>query len=205
MREFVEYKGEKFFVQTSGRYYQSDDRKAEYRLLHRRVWAEANGPIPDGHVIHHIDGDWRNNDLSNLELKESTQHMREHMLERFSDPEYKKFVLESLDKAQKAAVHWHKSVAGRNWHKKHGKKSWINRKPEQVACVVCGTSFESFFPTRTKYCSSSCYQKLKFQENKTSKGSCVLCGKEFFFNKYRKQECCSRSCGNKLRVIRSKS
>ena len=30
------------------------------------VWEEANGPVPKGHAIVHVDGDWRNCDLDNL-------------------------------------------------------------------------------------------------------------------------------------------
>lgn len=42
------YKGEPFFLQTSGRYYQSGRKDASERLLHRRIWIENNGPINKG-------------------------------------------------------------------------------------------------------------------------------------------------------------
>ena len=35
---------------------------------HRVVWIKANGPIPDGHIIHHKDGNKRNVAIDNLEL-----------------------------------------------------------------------------------------------------------------------------------------
>lgn len=35
---------------------------------HRYVWESANGPIPDGFEINHIDGDKTNNIIENLEL-----------------------------------------------------------------------------------------------------------------------------------------
>ena len=37
-----------------------------WKLLHRLVWEEHNGPIPANHVITFLDGDWRNCDISNL-------------------------------------------------------------------------------------------------------------------------------------------
>ena len=34
--------------------------------LHREIWRDHFGPIPDGHHIHHIDGNPDNNDIENL-------------------------------------------------------------------------------------------------------------------------------------------
>ena len=38
----------------------------KWKLLHRLVWEEHNGPIPKNHVITFLDGDWRNCGISNL-------------------------------------------------------------------------------------------------------------------------------------------
>jgi hypothetical protein len=65
--ESVTYKGEKYYIQSSGRYYQSRHKVLGERSLHRRVWVEHNGPIPEKHDIHHKDENWRNNDIKNLE------------------------------------------------------------------------------------------------------------------------------------------
>lgn len=37
-----------------------------WKLLHRLVWEEHNGPIPKNHVITFLDGNWQNCDISNL-------------------------------------------------------------------------------------------------------------------------------------------
>ena len=42
--------------------------------LHNYIWEQANGKIPEGYVIDHIDGDTFNNDLSNLRLATPSQN-----------------------------------------------------------------------------------------------------------------------------------
>lgn len=52
-------------------------------LLHRLVWLALRGPIPDGLVINHRNGDKLDNRLSNLELMtlaENNRHAIEHGL-----------------------------------------------------------------------------------------------------------------------------
>jgi hypothetical protein len=39
-----------------------------FQFEHRRVWEEANGPIPDGHEIHHINGDGFDNRFRKLAM-----------------------------------------------------------------------------------------------------------------------------------------
>lgn len=50
-------------------------RKVSY---HRWVWEQAHGPIPPGMIVHHVDGDRRNNDLGNLRLMTHAEHARLH-------------------------------------------------------------------------------------------------------------------------------
>jgi len=47
-------------------------------LQHRKIWFDANGTIPDGFVIHHINGDKTDNCLENLELCSRSEHMKKH-------------------------------------------------------------------------------------------------------------------------------
>ncbi len=49
-----------------------------YCMEHRAVWFDHNGSIPDGAVIHHINGDPKDNRINNLELYDSNgQHRHE--------------------------------------------------------------------------------------------------------------------------------
>lgn len=73
---FVVYRGRKFTIANTG-YYRSTDRREEM-LLHRFVWKSEVGEIPDGYDVHHIDGDKKNNDLSNLECLPKAEHTRRY-------------------------------------------------------------------------------------------------------------------------------
>jgi hypothetical protein len=48
--------------------------REELRALHREVWRAAHGEIPPDYVVHHIDGDPFNNDISNLQAMPRSEH-----------------------------------------------------------------------------------------------------------------------------------
>lgn len=58
--------------------YDTETKRVSRILYYRFVWIEKNGDIPEGMVIHHIDGDKNNNDISNLILMDSIEHARLH-------------------------------------------------------------------------------------------------------------------------------
>jgi len=66
------------YYDKSNGYYKLDV-EGKKKYLHRVIWEEANGQIPDGMVVDHVDGDKTNNDLSNLRLATYSQngHNRE--------------------------------------------------------------------------------------------------------------------------------
>jgi len=57
---------------NAGGYYASMARPK--RLLHRETWRQLRGPIPEGYVVHHKDGNKSNNDIVNLEPMEWGEH-----------------------------------------------------------------------------------------------------------------------------------
>ena len=52
--------------------------KEKHHLEHRYVWECKFGLIPKGLIIHHLDGNTKNNDINNLCLLTSTAHNRIH-------------------------------------------------------------------------------------------------------------------------------
>ncbi len=197
-REFVLYGGRKFWLQTTGRYFQSGKKTDPERLLHRRVWVDNFGPIPAGHEIHHKDEDWRNNTAGNLELREITEHRREHMRKKWQDPIAEAKMRAGLEEAIKAAPAWHASPEGREWHAKNGIAAWENREWHDATCVVCGTVYKTPFPDRAMYCTNTCTNKAAQARHQESR-KCVQCGVEFSAFKYDKKECCSRGCAVRRR------
>lgn len=199
-REFVVYRGQKFWLQTTGRYFQSGRKDDPERLLHRRVYVDNFGPIPEGHDVHHKDTDWRNNESWNLEAKIAFDHDREHMLERLSDPVAFAKNQEYLERARIAAAIWHGSPEGIKWHKKHGKETWLDRLPVEAICSKCGKQYWTYFPSRSRFCSSACMQAVAFRTYFTDTRICAFCGKEFMANRHRKTACCSTLCSNRKRA-----
>ena len=74
--DFVDFKGHRY--RLSGNYYRGSKEGGGFTNLHRAVWTDAYGSIPDGHHIHHIDGNPLNNDISNLDCVSRSDHLREH-------------------------------------------------------------------------------------------------------------------------------
>lgn len=82
----------------------------KWDLLHRIKWALEHGPIPKGYVVHHIDENPRNNELSNLELKPSqAAHLSHHMKGKPKSPEHRAKIAAALRGKKKSPEHV------RNW------------------------------------------------------------------------------------------
>lgn len=58
---------------------------SDWRLLHRVIWEQHNGPIPDKHMIRFIDGDTMNCELSNLECVSMKKNMTDNTIQRYPE------------------------------------------------------------------------------------------------------------------------
>lgn len=160
--------------------------------LHRAVWAQAHGPIPEGYHVHHIDGDPGNNDLSNLELVHNSKHIHKHLTEeRLAALRAHMRSIQPLTKA------WHKTPKGKAFHKAHGERVFGLREAREFTCQFCGGAFESR-AYQSRFCSAKCRsadRRAKGVDNEQR--ACVECGVEFTTNRYTAQQTCSRPCGGK--------
>lgn len=160
MRETIEFNGRKYHRYPSAkqsnhrRYYCTHSAwKSNPRTLHRDIWEFHNGTIPAGHHIHHADGDFNNNEISNLVCLSSAAHQVEHRQERSeraSTPKHLAHLANIRDLTKK----WHKSPEGREWHRQHALNSIRKDLPEKP-CSICGTMFKPKI-TRAAMCSDEC-------------------------------------------------
>lgn len=196
------YRGRTFFLQTSGKYFTIGGTAKvpdnPEQLLHRFVWHDQRGAIPKGKVVHHKDGNWRNNCIDNLELMDGSEHSKMHMAVRFQDRTYRARNREVLEKAQEKAKVWHGSEEGKEWHRRNGKNVWKDKQQVEAKCICCGNHYLTFFPTRARFCSHACALRFAYMMNRVEE-TCVCCGKKFMRYKYRKTRCCSRACSNRSR------
>jgi hypothetical protein len=51
---------------------------------------------------------------------------------------------------------WHKSKEGLTWHSTMSKETWKYKKTTKKICINCNKKYETYFPTRSKYCSPHC-------------------------------------------------
>lgn len=104
-------KNERFYYRTNGFV---DGEK----YLHRQLWIDNHGSIPKGYVVHHIDHNSLNNDLSNLKLITLSEHSKHHG----TDPKNIAKARETIKIARIYAAKWHKSPEGLRWHQMQADK-----------------------------------------------------------------------------------
>lgn len=89
---------------------------------YRWLWTQKVGPIPEGFVIHHIDGDETNNDLSNLKCISETEHKSLHGKQREWSDETKKKISEGLKNSEKFKAYNENREGGWHWSDESRKK-----------------------------------------------------------------------------------
>lgn len=191
--KYIFYKGSKYRIQSSGRYY--TDLSSRRRLLHRIIWEEFHGEIPDGYCVHHKNFKWWDNRISNLELLTKVFHSSLHAKENWKKPTYRRKMLESLPERLKNAYKWHKTEDGIAWHRQNGKNIWKNAKPRNFVCVECGSKFSKIcLQKKSRFCSKKCKAIFRYKSQPKLKKKCIVCNGVFYTSPYRPARNCSRRC-----------
>lgn len=202
MRDDITFKGVTYtrwpnHPERSKRCYYWPPRGSNRDALHREIWKDAHGPIPDGHVIHHIDHDPLNNDVANLACMAHGDHTRHHRTDEDAERDRA-----HLDRHRDRAAEWHRSPEGRDWHSRNARASAERRRVERH-CEVCGKAYQTSHPERSKYCSVACQQRDRRRTGKAGvRATCPVCGATFVQNYDGRPETCGRACGQHLRRMR---
>lgn len=206
--ESVEYKGITFrrypdakqwadraYFRPSSRYIRQG-----VQALHREIYADHFGPIPEGWHVHHRDGDPGNNAPENLECLPAADHLEHHAAPRRGQPGN----AEHLERAREAAKLWHRSPEGREWHRQHGRNVFGNRPEQEYECEQCGKTYSTKKTGGGRFCSNACKSKWRRAAGLDNvEKQCAACGKTFLGSKYGKTLTCSRQCGGAYRRSRA--
>jgi hypothetical protein len=209
--DVVEYKGIKFrrypksIHGTCRNYYTPNSayRRQGVGALHREIWKDAHGPIPEGCEIHHKDGNPLNNDISNLECVTSEEHKAIHRIWEESPARRNMRAANLYARAREAAAAWHKSDAGREWHRAMAYYALALRKPVTKRCEHCGNEYQTDDHSQrfSRYCSNNCKVAARYASGVDDEQRiCVFCGNQFTINRYAPARCCSRACSNRMRA-----
>ena len=130
-----EFNGKRYYRNKAGYFCVQTRRGSD--LLHRSVWEYHNGPIPEGHVVHHIDGDRANNNIENLTLVTFQEHAGIHM------------------KNEENIAHLDEIRVSR----------WADAPCKEYVCETCGATFSSrasgrYKDTPPRFCSKHCCNKV---------------------------------------------
>lgn len=167
--------------------------------VHRLVWTNHNGAIPEGSVVHHKNGIKDDNRIENLELMTLSEHASLHA------PDTRVGRLKGLPKMLEAARLWHKGPAGKDWHKKNYQltKDRLHAKKPHV-CEQCGKEYESNRVKDTKFCSGKCKTAHRYHSGIDNElRQCSVCGSPFEVNRYTIKPCCGPACSYKLRKVQT--
>ena len=181
--------------------------------IYRFVWLYYYGEVPERTIIHHIDHNKDNNDISNLVPMFPADHRKHHAKDGHKQP------LKAVLTCSICGKTYQGFYTGQNKYCPDCRKKYERErarakrqpkppKPPRVRqCVVCGKSFElkpkTSMTKGRKTCSPECEQILRDSKRVDRRRVdrrriCEVCGKPFEYKKNPQQKACSPECGKIL-------
>jgi hypothetical protein len=166
--------------------------------LHRDMWEDAFGPIPEGCEIHHKDFNRSHNWLGNFECLTVAEH------DAIKHPRTKKQIarqLEHLEKIRPLTKAWHASKEGRAKHREIGALTYRDFVPTAKPCAQCSTTFlPRKIGNQDRFCSNACKSAWRRDSGVDNvERICPECSAKFTVSKYSDKKCCSHSCAMVVR------
>jgi hypothetical protein len=170
-RQVVVYKGIKFYRYPESKNLGTRNYFKAVLILHREIYKDFHGPLPEGMHVHHKDENPLNNAPDNLEALIGKEHNRLHAIGR---------------------SHWRKKsiitckTCGKACEKSHSNKkreadfcsplccsraaTKASRKPiRKINCATCGREFETHIK-KQKCCSKKCIMKWHNHKDRRKRG-----------------------------------
>lgn len=189
MRDEVKFNGLVYRRYPNGKhpnyFYNKKGRKRVVRILHRDIYEFYKGPIPDGYVIHHVDGNPLNNSIENLLCVTPSEHSRIHrQFEIHKD---------AVDRARAE-----NGYTKENW-KERRKKSMATAQARRGICKECGKPF-TVTNVHQKFCNPNCRKRSNTRDS-IAELTCEVCGKKFMAPTYDRRKTCSSECAHKITAL----
>lgn len=71
-----------FIITTGNGRYKRKNKNGKNLQLHRLIWETYRGPIPKGYIVHHINGNKKDNRIENLSCISVKEHNKIHAKDR---------------------------------------------------------------------------------------------------------------------------
>lgn len=168
--------------------------------LHRAVYNYYFGEIPAGYVIHHIDHNPENNDITNLQPLTKSEHQKIHSSKKhFATIEQNTFLCPICGKSFIDTSHERIYCSSSCSAIAYQNQRRTELEGKTLICKHCGKEFPATDTHNGCFCSGKCSSAF-VRKNYFIESTCPVCGKVFQNRQYdHPAKYCSSSCAAKAR------